>query len=38
MFEHGKKLASLAPNIAIKAPCTEAGIEAMKDLPLKAST
>src|SRR5262249_12758007 len=32
MVEHGKQLASLAPNIAIKAPCTEAGIQAMEEL------
>ncbi|HUP58601.1 MAG TPA: transaldolase family protein, partial [Bdellovibrionota bacterium] len=32
MFEHGRHLASLAPNIAIKAPTTPAGIEAMERL------
>jgi len=32
MVQHGKQLASLAPNIAIKAPCTEAGIAAMEEL------
>jgi transaldolase len=32
MVAHGKHLASLAPNIAIKAPCTEAGIRAMEEL------
>src|SRR5262249_4262351 len=32
MVEHGKHLASLAPNIAIKAPCTPAGIQAMEEL------
>lgn len=32
MFEHGKHLASLAPNIAIKAPATKAGIEAVEEM------
>jgi transaldolase len=32
MTGHGKHLAALAPNIAIKAPCTTAGIEAMEAL------
>jgi transaldolase len=32
MFEHGMRLASLGPNIAIKAPCTDAGIIAMERL------
>jgi transaldolase len=32
MAEHGKHLASLAPNIAIKAPCTAAGLRAMESL------
>jgi transaldolase len=36
MLEHGKHLASLAPNIAIKAPCTEAGIAAMEELTAQA--
>lgn len=32
MIEHGKRLAALAPNIAIKAPCTEAGLAALEGL------
>jgi transaldolase len=32
MFEHGKELAALADNIAIKAPAVPAGIEAMEEL------
>jgi len=32
MYRQGKELAALAPNIAIKAPATAAGIEAMKRL------
>ncbi|HEX4923474.1 MAG TPA: transaldolase family protein [Bdellovibrionales bacterium] len=32
MFDHGVRLAGLAPNIAIKAPATEAGIAAMEKL------
>lgn len=32
MLEHGKELAALAPNIAIKAPATKAGIEAVEAL------
>lgn len=32
MFEHGLRLAQLAPNIAIKAPSTAEGIEAMERL------
>ena len=32
MFEQGKSLASLAPNIAIKCPALPAGIEAMEKL------
>ncbi|MBC61918.1 MAG: transaldolase [Zetaproteobacteria bacterium] len=32
MIDHGLKLAELAPNIAIKVPATEAGINAMEEL------
>jgi len=32
MVEHGRKLAAIAPNIAIKVPATEAGVQAMEDL------
>ena len=32
MVAHGRTLATLGPNIAIKAPCTEAGIAAMERL------
>ena len=32
MLAHGRELAGLAPNIAIKAPATPAGIEAMEEL------
>jgi transaldolase len=32
MFEHGRQLAALAPNIAIKAPATDAGLEALRRL------
>jgi transaldolase len=32
MVEHGKRLASLAPNIAIKCPCTKAGVAAAEEL------
>lgn len=32
MVEHGRALAALAPNIAIKVPCTEAGIAAAEEL------
>ncbi len=32
MLAHGKELFALAPNIAIKAPATSAGIEAMEEL------
>lgn len=32
MFEHGMQLNKLAPNIAIKAPATEAGLDAMEML------
>jgi transaldolase len=32
MFVQGKQLASLAPNIAIKAPATDAGLEALRRL------
>ena len=32
MLEHGKHLASLAPNIAIKAPATKAGLEAIEGM------
>ena len=32
MLEHGKELAALAPNIAIKAPATKAGIEAVEEM------
>ncbi len=32
MLEHGKELASLAPNIAIKAPATKAGLDAIEGM------
>lgn len=32
MLEHGKHLASLAPNIAIKAPATQAGLVAVEEM------
>jgi len=32
MTEHAKELASIAPNIAIKCPATETGIEAIEDV------
>jgi transaldolase len=32
MAEHGRALAALAPNIAIKVPSTEAGLQAAEDL------
>jgi transaldolase len=32
MLEHGKELAASAPNIAIKAPATKAGIEAVEEM------
>ena len=32
MVEHGRKLSSLAPNIAIKAPATDAGIDALEQM------
>ena len=32
MFEHGKQLAAVAPNVAIKVPATEAGIKAAEEL------
>ncbi|MBH53052.1 MAG: transaldolase [Opitutaceae bacterium] len=32
MLEHGKHLASLAPNIAIKAPATKPGLEAVEEM------
>ena len=32
MIAHGKGLAALAPNIGIKAPCTQAGIHALEEL------
>ncbi len=32
MLEHGKQLAALAPNIAIKAPATQAGIDAVEGM------
>lgn len=32
MLAHGKELASLAPNIAIKAPATAAGIQAVEEM------
>lgn len=32
MLEHGKKLALLAPNIAIKLPATEAGLAVMEEV------
>lgn len=32
MLVHGKELAALAPNIAIKAPATEAGIQAVEEM------
>lgn len=32
MLEQGRQLASLAPNIAIKAPCTATGIEAIEEM------
>ncbi len=32
MFEQGMKLSGIAPNLAIKAPCTEAGIRAMEEM------
>jgi transaldolase len=32
MLEHGIELAALAPNIAIKAPATKAGIEAVEEM------
>ncbi|MDA0348592.1 MAG: transaldolase [Verrucomicrobia bacterium] len=32
MVEHGKELAALAPNIAIKAPATKAGIAAFEEM------
>lgn len=32
MVEHAKELAALAPNIAIKAPATQAGIEAYEEM------
>jgi len=32
MVEHAKYLSSLAPNIAIKAPCTDVGIEAIEGM------
>jgi len=32
MFEQGVELASIAPNIAIKAPCTKSGLETYKRL------
>ncbi|MEE8424486.1 MAG: transaldolase family protein [Elusimicrobiota bacterium] len=31
MSAHAKELAALAPNVAIKLPCTEAGLEAMEE-------
>ncbi|HRB14006.1 MAG TPA: transaldolase family protein, partial [Vicinamibacteria bacterium] len=32
MIEHGRALAALAPNIAIKIPCTSAGVKAAEEL------
>ncbi len=32
MIEHGRALAALAPNIAIKIPCTAAGVKAAEEL------
>ena len=32
MIEHGRTLASLAPNIAVKVPSTEAGVKAAEEL------
>jgi transaldolase len=32
MVEHARRLASVAPNIAIKCPCTEAGLGATEEL------
>jgi transaldolase len=32
MVEHGRTLAKVAPNVAIKCPCTKAGIEAAEEL------
>jgi len=32
MVEHGRQLASVAPNVAVKCPCTKAGLAAAEEL------
>lgn len=38
MLAHAQELVALAPNVAIKAPSTAAGIEAMEEMAPRAST